>query len=51
MQAIARALLYQSHKLPEARRKELEATLLKQFPDETEVTEELLKKVVLTKTV
>ncbi|KAJ8733713.1 hypothetical protein PYW07_014264 [Mythimna separata] len=51
MKAAARALLYQSHKLPEARRKELEHSLLQQFPDQDAITEEFLEKVVQTKLV
>ncbi|KAJ8735085.1 hypothetical protein PYW08_014335 [Mythimna loreyi] len=49
MKAVARALLYQSHKLPDARRKELEQVLLQHFPDQHEITEEFLGKVVQTK--
>ncbi|XP_026726629.1 exonuclease 3'-5' domain-containing protein 2 [Trichoplusia ni] len=45
IKSAARALLYQSRRnvLPEARRKELEEFLLQHYPDQVEVTEELLQ--------
>ncbi|CAH0600197.1 unnamed protein product [Chrysodeixis includens] len=45
IRSAARALLYQSqrHILPEPRRKELEDVLLQHYPDQDEITEELLQ--------
>ncbi|XP_048004683.1 exonuclease 3'-5' domain-containing protein 2 isoform X2 [Leguminivora glycinivorella] len=48
MRAVARALLYQSRSLPEARRRALEAQLLQHYPQCEQITQQLLEEAAAT---